>query len=352
MGGIAAILSVILVILDHYLANYDKCNIRINSDMDYTVEGGESLLSCLTSNKIFIPSACGGKATCGFCKVKILEGGGPVLPTEKPFLTRNELLDNVRLACQIKVKSDIQVIIPEEYLSIQEFEATVSEVYNLNHDTREIILKLEEPGEISFKPGQYIQFQIPDTSEYRAYSIASPPSRKGSVKLIVRLVLGGCCSTYIHKDLQVGDKVYFTGPYGDFYLREDSGRDIICIGGGCGMAPFLSIIQHLFEKGTNRNITYYYGARAKKDLYYMDELQRFAEEHPNFKLIIALSDPEKDDDWTGEVGFIHKVLDKYIENAYDTEAYLCGPPVMIDATIGVLISKGLSEDHIFFDKFQ
>ena len=351
MGGIATVLGIVLILLDRYLASYGECNIRINEDIDLAVTGGEFLLSYLVENKIFIPSACGGKATCGFCKVIVQEGGGPLMPTEIPFLTKSEVLNNIRLACQVKVKSDIRVIVPEEYLSVQEFKATVVEIHPLTYDTKEITLKLEEPEIISFKPGQYIQIQVPETSEYRAYSVASLPSWDNIIKLVVRLIPGGICSTYIHTSLQVGDTVSFTGPYGEFFLREDSDMDIVCVGGGCGMAPFMSIIRHLFETGTTRNVTYFFGVRTKRDLYYTKEFQRLAEEHNNFKFIVALSAPEKEDRWTGETGLIHQVLNKYIGDVKNIEAYICGTPDMIDATIITLKSRGMKEEHIFFDKF-
>jgi Na+-transporting NADH:ubiquinone oxidoreductase subunit F len=351
MGSIATILGIILVFLDHYLANYGECSIKVNEDINFTVIGGEPLSSYLIANRIFIPSACGGKATCGFCKVTVLEGGGPVLPTEKPFLTKREILSNIRLACQVKVKSDIRVIIAEEYLSVQEFKATVTEIRSLTYDTKEITLKLRDPGVISFRPGQYIQLRVPGTSEYRAYSIASPPSQNDVVRLVVRLIPGGLCSTYIHKSLRVGDIVCFTGPYGELVLQEDSMRDIVCVAGGCGMAPFVSIIRHLFETGAARNVVYFFGAQAKSDLYYTEEFQRLAEEHENFKFIVALSAPGRGSKWTGEMGLIHRVLDRYIDSGKNMEAYLCGPPAMIDAAVRVLASKGVRQEDIFVDKF-
>ncbi len=352
MFGIATILGILLVLADHFFSNYGRCKIIINNDMEFLVEGGNSLLASLFDNKIFIPSACGGKATCGFCKISVIEGGGEILPTERPFLTRADLSHNVRLACQIKVKSDISVIIPNEYLAINEFTAEVIGIVELNYDTKEITLKLKEPQTASFRPGQYIQFRVPDTAEYRAYSIASVPSQKDIVKLIVRLVPGGICSTYIHKSLNSGDEISFTGPFGEFYLQEESTNDIICIAGGCGMAPFRSIIYHLLEIGSSRNITFYFGAKAKKDLYYIEEFDKLSERYPNFRFIVALSEPKKEDQWTGEVGFIHQIVDKNIDNIQDKEAYLCGPPPMIDATINVLLSRGFRQENIYFDKFS
>ncbi len=349
MGGIATVLGMILVLLDHYLANYGECSIKINEDISLAVAGGQPLLSYLIDNTIFIPSACGGRGTCGFCKVLVEEGGGPVLPTEVPFLTKSEVLNNTRLACQIKVKSDVQVSVPEEYLSLEEFKAIIASIRPLTYDTKEIDLKLLEPGTISFKPGQYIQFRVPGTSEYRAYSIASPPSQADSIRLVVRLVPGGFCSTYMHRNLSVGDSVSFTGPYGELVLREDSDRDIICVAGGCGMAPFRSIILHLFETGTTRKIRYFFGVQTVNDLFYTEEFQRLAEEHDNFDFIVALSAPARKS-WQGETGFIHQVLERYIDSGEDVEAYLCGPTAMIDAAIAVLLSKGVRDENVLFDK--
>ncbi|MBD3183808.1 2Fe-2S iron-sulfur cluster binding domain-containing protein [Candidatus Poribacteria bacterium] len=352
MGGIAFLLAAILVILDRYLASYGDCDITINDSKTLTVTGGQSLLSYLMDNKIFIPSACGGRATCGFCKVNIPEGAGPLLPTESPFLTRSEVARNTRLACQVKVKSDLSVIIPEKYLSIQEFKTIVESIKDLNYDTKEIFLRLDEPEYISFMPGQYIQLKLPDSDEYRAYSIASPPDSNNFIELIVRLVPGGCCSGYIHRDLKTGHKVSFTGPYGELALRENSDKDIICVGGGCGMAPFRSIIRHLFDTGTKRDVKYFYGARSVRDLYFVDEFRKLEREKENFSFIIALSEPDKDSQWEGEIGFIHQILDKHLQDNNNAEAYLCGPPVMIDMTMQVLLSKGIAEEDIMFDKIQ
>lgn len=352
MFGIALILGIMLVLAEHYLVNYGDCKITINDDKTFTVKGGNSLLSYLFDNRIFIPSACGGKATCGFCKISVIEGGGQVLPTEIPFLTRSEISASVRLACQVKVKSDVRVLIHEKYFAISEFRSEVTDLKQLTHDTKEIALKLKEPQTASFKPGQYIQFQIPGTSEYRAYSIASVPAEKETIKLVVRLIPGGVCSTYIHRSLNKGDEVTFTGPFGEFFLKEDSPKDIVCVAGGCGMAPFRSIIFHLLENGSTRNISFYFGARSKRDLYYIEEYEELSRQYPNFRLFIALSEPGKEDNWTGEVGFIHQAVDKYVNYGNNVEAYLCGPPAMIDATIPVLKSKGIKAEDIFFDKFS
>lgn len=353
MGGIGFVLAMIIIVVSKYLAEYGVCKITINSSKTIEIVGGESLLSSLFTGKIFIPSACGGRGSCGYCKVRIPEGGGLVLPTEKPFLTSKEVGKNMRLACQVKVKNDLVVELPEEYLSIQEYKAEV--VYNkpLTYDIKEVKLKLLDPEVIKFQPGQYIQFHIPvdkDEFIYRAYSISSQPSTPGEVELIVRLVPGGIGSTYIHH-LEKGDNVTISGPYGEFTLQEHSEADVICIGGGAGMAPLKAIIYSLFEKKTKRNVYLYFGVRAKKDVFYVEELEKLKKDNSNFNYCFALSSPDENDKWEGETGFIHLVLEKHIEDASNMEAYLCGPPVMTDAAIKVLREKGINKSNIYYDKF-
>lgn len=353
MSSIAGVLGILLSVIDRYLATYGECRIAINNDEEQslTVQGGNSLLSYLFDHKIFIPSACGGRATCGLCKLKVLDGGGPLLPTETPFLSKQEIQDDVRLICQIKVKSDVSIYVPEELLAVQQFRTTVMDIKDLTDDTKQVRMKLEDPPAISFKPGQFIQFQIPGTSEFRAYSVASPPSQTDVVEIIVRLVPGGLCTTYIHTVLQVGEEISITGPYGEFFLREDSTTDIICVAGGSGVAPIKSILTHLFEKGTDRKVTYFFGARSGRDLYYYDECLKLAEAHPNFTYVPALSEPLPEDHWTGRTGFIHLSVDELVSKEANVEGYLCGPPPMIDAVIRVLKAKGVKEGDIHFDKF-
>lgn len=351
MASISASLATLLAFADKYIASYGECKILINKDKELIIEGGNTLLSYLVDSKIFIPSACGGRGTCGYCKLKVLEGGGPVLPTETPHLTRQDILHSVRIACQVKVKNDIELAIPEDLLAAQQFKTIIEKIDDLTHDTKRLVFRLLEPKEISFKPGQYVQFCISGTNEFRAYSIASQPSITDRVELMVRLIPGGLCSTYMHEALEEEDEAYLTGPYGEFFLREGSNKDIICVGGGCGMAPIKSIINHLLENGSERNITYFFGARQKRDLFYTDELRKFEKEHENFRFIPALSEPKPEDNWTGEVGFITQVMQKYLEYNKNREAYLCGPPPMIDAAIGVLASKGISINEIYYDKF-
>ncbi|MGR3311031.1 MAG: NADH:ubiquinone reductase (Na(+)-transporting) subunit F [Candidatus Brocadiales bacterium] len=351
MLAIAGTLGVILALVDYFLGTYGPCNITLNKDKVLDVIGGNTLLTYLVDNKIFIPSACGGKATCGFCKIKIYEGGGLVLPTEEPFLSKQEFKDSVRLSCQVKVKTDMDIFIPEDLLFAKEYTALVEEIEDLTHDIKRFKFKLTEPNTISFKPGQYVQFQIPKTSEFRAYSVGSWPSQTDFVELLVRLIPDGLCTTYMFKELKEGDEVTLTGPYGDFYLREDSKKEIICVAGGSGVAPVRSIVNHLFEKGTDRKVTYFFGARQKRDCYYMKEFQQIEKEHPNFKFVPALSMTTPEDNWTGETGFVHLSIPKHIKDFSNVEAYLCGPPPMIDAVIDLLTSKGAKESDIHFDKF-
>ena len=351
INAIILVMALILLIAERYLVTYGECAVIINGENTVKVQGGDNLLTYLNQNRIFIPSACGGKATCGFCKLKVLSGAGTILPTEEVYITKEERNEGIRLACQVKVKQNVEIFIPEYLLGAQEFESEVLEVDDQTHDIKSLSLRVLNSKTIDFKPGQYIQFKIPGTDEYRAYSVASSSSVKDKVELIIRLVPGGLCSTYVHKALERSDKVVFTGPFGDFYLREDSDRDIIAIGGGGGMAPIRSIIYHLAEKGMPRRFLYFFGARTKKDLFFTEELKRVEKKYPNFKYIPALSEPLRQDRWDGEVGLITQAAEKYIDPERDNEAYLCGPPPMIDAAVRVLTKKGVKPGHIYYDKF-
>lgn len=364
MGGIAGVLSLVLIFSERYIANYGECGININDDQEksFTVDGGGNLLFALAERKIFIPSACGGQGTCGYCKVQVLEGGGEVLPTEKPYLTRAEIRNNVRLSCQIKIRNDLRLHIPEELLAVQEFKTICSKIEDLTHDTKLLRFDLIEPNEVSFRPGQYFQIRVPDDylrtlsppifdPIFRAYSTAWMPKDNDFLEFIIRLVPGGICTTWVHFTLQEQQEVTITGPYGDFYLNEESQAPVLCVAGGSGVAPVRSILEHLFYHKTEREVWYFFGARAIKDLYYHEENIRRAKEHPNFHYVPALSAMDPGDEWDGETGFIHLVIDKMIEDPAGMEAYLCGPPVMIDAVIEVLSKKGMPEERIRFDKF-
>ncbi len=253
--SIFILLSAILLVAEKYLADYGDCVITINNGASVLEQkGGVSLLSALIDNKVFIPSACGGKGTCGFCKVGVVSGGGPILPTETGFMTRAEIKSGTRLACQVKVKEDISIEIPEALLSVKEYNATVASTISLTHDIKEVTFNLIEPVEIEQEPGQYIQIQAPgpDGPVFRAYSISSPAYEKNIAQVVVRLIPGGIASTYIH-GLEVGDNIMFTGPYGEFELSQDEETDIVCVGGGAGMAPITNIVHYIYL-GNNSSV--------------------------------------------------------------------------------------------------
>jgi len=348
--GILVFYAIILILVDEYIGNYGICKITLNNEKELNVDGGRTLLNSLIENKIFIPSACGGKGTCGYCKCKVTDGAGPILPTEVTVLTKQDIKAHKRLSCQIKVKGDLKVEIPADMLYAKEYKTTISKIEDLTYDIKLIEFKLPTNEFVDFKPGQYMQFKIPGTEEFRAYSIASTPKEKGIIQFMIRKVPEGLCSGYIHDSLEVGDKVILTGPYGDFFLQENSTKDVICVAGGVGVPPLRSIIQHLFDKGTNRQVYYFFGARSVKDLYYYDQPSELAKQYPNFKYIPALSEPGAEDNWTGETGFIHLAIDKVIQNN-NAEVYLCGPEPMINAATNVLKAKGIQDEDIYYDKF-
>jgi len=349
-------LAVIIMVAEFFLNNYGECEININNgDKVLKVAGGSSLLSTLSGQKIFIPSACGGKATCGMCKVQVLEGGGSVLPTEAPYLSPKELEQQYRLSCQVKIKTNIKILVPEELFSVREFQTTLTKLDQLTHDIKGLRLKLRDEDRIAFKAGQYVQFytkpygKVKETV-YRAYSIASPPSEDGYVDLIVRQVPDGICTTYVHTALKEGDEVKISGPYGEFYLRGDC-KELVMIAGGSGLAPIRSLILDILEKKLDLKMTFFFGAVTKRDLYNLEELGELAANHPNFRFVPALSKPTPEDNWTGEVGLITEVVDRFIPDGLDKEAYLCGSPGMINACLNVLSKKGIPENKIFYDKF-
>jgi len=357
--GVGTGLAILLIVAEALFANYGECEIDINSgEKKLTVQGGDTLLGSLFENKVFIPSACGGRATCGYCKVQVFSGGGPVLPMEVPFFTKKERRSQWRLACQVKVKENVTVGIPEEYLAIQEFEAEcIAEKY-VTHDMKEISFRLIEPARIRFRAGQYVQFKCPTPDGkdhvYRGYSLAigeGEESVSDQIDLIVRLVPDGIGSTYLH-NLKAGEPAILNGPYGEFELSEEPGKELIMIGGGCGMAPMRSLIYTMAKKYPDRKCTLYFGARAKRDIFYVEEFDDLKKTYPNFDYVYALSDPLPDDDWEGDVGFIHLFVDKYVDQGANAQAFLCGPPPMIEAAMEVLKAKGLIEDEdTFYDKF-
>jgi Na+-transporting NADH:ubiquinone oxidoreductase subunit F len=352
--GIFIALSIWLLISEKYLANYGTCELSINEGAAvFEQQGGSTLLSALYANKVFIPSACGGKGSCGYCKATVLNGGGPVLPTETPFLSRGELRSGVRLACQVKIKENIEIRLPEELLSVKEYRARVSLIRELTYDIKEVNFDLIEPEEIEQRPGQYIQIQAPSPEGpvFRAYSISSAVYEKNKVQLIVRLVPGGIASTYIHS-LKEGDEVLFTGPYGEFRLIEDEKIDVVCVGGGAGMAPIKNIIYSIYDRWPNRAVYLFFGCRSTRDIFYLDTYEELSKKYPNFKVVYALSDPlEEDEKWEGETGFIHLSVEKHLAPDTSRQAFMCGPPPMIEAATEILKEKKLKDENIFYDKF-
>jgi Na+-transporting NADH:ubiquinone oxidoreductase subunit F len=352
LGVMGGILSSVLLLAGRRLANYGPCSISINDDEPFVIEGGGKLLDALYDRSIFIPSACGGQGTCGYCKVDVLSGGGLLLPTEIPFLSPNELSRGTRLACQVKVKQDLSVRVKEEFLNIKEFRARVAAVMMQTHDTRELKLTLVEPGRIAFKPGQYVQVLIPSKGEriFRAYSVSSPPADDESIELLVRLIPGGLGSGYLHR-LKVGEELVFTGPYGEFELDEREEVELICVGGGCGMAPMRSLIRHITRRQPNRPCRLFFGAGTSDDVMYYKEFSALQETLPCFDMHYALSVPDASPEWSGERGYIHESVDRHVAEGAGKQAFLCGPPAMIEAVTRVLLAKGLTKDRIFYDEF-
>lgn len=353
---ISVFLALLMVIADATIGNYGVVTITVNDGLkELEVFGGQPLLKTLTQEGIFIPSACGGRGSCGLCKVRVLSGGGDYLPTELPFISDEERENQVRISCQIKVKTDLAIAIPEELFLVKEFRTTVQSIRDLTHDIKEVTLHLGDPNEITIKAGQYVQFVVPeygdlDESVYRAYSVASAPSQKGLVELEIRLVPNGICTTYVHEHLKEGDEVTINGPYGDFYLRE-SDRNVICIAGGSGMAPIKSILLDMAERGIDRKTSYFFGARTKRDLFLLDEMKELESQMKDFTFVPALSEPQPEDNWDGEVGLITDVVGRMVTDGPNSEAYLCGSPGMIDACIRVLHELGVSDENIYYDKF-
>ena len=353
---ICGVLAAALVLADRYVNNYGLCRIDINNGSEsLEVEGGDTLLGSLGAQKIFIPSACGGRGSCGLCKLKVSSGGGQVLPTEEPHLSKAEIADNIRLSCQLKVRNDMAIEIPEELFKIQEYLATVQSITDLTHDIKLIRIALREPAEISFTPGQYIQLECPPyklnpEAVYRAYSVASDPADSGYIDLIIRLVPDGICTTWVFEFMEERQQITLNGPYGDFYIREGE-SEMIFIAGGSGMAPFRSILAELERKGCQRPIRYFFGALTARDLFCVEEMKAYENRLHDFKFIPALSEPAPEDKWEGETGLITEVVGRYYQNCSDKQAYLCGSPGMIDACINVLKELDMGEDNIFYDKF-
>ena len=386
----------LLTFVESKIANKSDCRITINNEKDpLVVPGGGSLLKALSNHKIFLPSACGGGGTCALCKCRITEGGGDILPTEKGLVSRAEQKEHVRLACQVKIRRDMKILVPDEIFKIRKFECGVRSNHNVATFIKEQVLEMPPGQTLDFQPGGYIQIDIPayrldyrefdideeyradwdkyhlwdlkadnDEPIFRAYSMASYPAEKNIIKLNVRIATPppknmnlppGKASSYIFS-LKPGDKVTMSGPYGEFFIKETK-REMVYVGGGAGMAPMRSHLFHLFKtlKTRDRKISYWYGARSRREMFYDDEFKGIAKDFPNFSYNVALSEALPEDHWTGPKGFIHSVLyEQYLkdhEEPEEIEYYLCGPPLMIDAVQKMLDSLGVPPEMIAFDSF-
>jgi len=416
------LLVMILLYAQSKLVQSGDVRIIINGDEGNAIitAAGTSLLSTLSAQKLFLPSACGGGGTCAMCKCVIEEGGGEVLPTEVGHLSRSEQKGKVRLACQVKVKQDMSIRISDEIFGIKKWECEVVSNYNLSTFIKEFVVQLP-PGEtLDFKSGGYIQIDVPeiqvsfadmeikpkpelghpdevfksdwdnfnmwdlsmknDEQIFRAYSMANHPAEGDIIMLNIRIatppwdrnagkfmsVNPGICSSYVFSR-KLGDKVIISGPYGEFFINESTKREMIYIGGGAGMAPLRSHIFHLFHtEHTDRKVSFWYGGRSRKELFYTDHFRKIEDKFPNFSFNIALSEPLPDDNWVvnkslddkqgdGYLGFIHQALyDNYLgqhDEPEEVEYYLCGPPLMNAAVLKMLDDLGIPTENIRFDDF-
>jgi Na+-transporting NADH:ubiquinone oxidoreductase subunit F len=319
------------------------------------LETGRPLLYGLMSAGMYIPSACGGRGSCGQCRVRITDRVLPHGPAELPLVSEEDRRRGVHLSCQVTVADDLSIEIPARHLTARQYAAEVAGVRPLTGDITEIVLRLAGGSGFSFVPGQYIQVFIEGTENsleprYRAYSIASPLSSSGLLTLIVRRETGGTVSPYLCDRCRPGDTLAIRGPFGDFRLH-DSSREILFVAGGSGMAPIRSLLLSMAEQGTARRAVYYFSARSARDLFLVEEMRELERGLPDFRFVPALSNPAPGEPWDGEKGGITSVLDRRLGSLDRHEAYLCGSAGMIDASIRVLRKKGLPEDLIFFDKF-
>ncbi len=396
---VIALLVIMLLYARAKLTPQGEVTLTINEE-NIKVQPGSTLLTTLSNQSIFLPSACGGGGTCGMCKCQVMEGGGSILPTETGFFTRKEQQNYWRLGCQVKVRDDMVIKVPEEVMGIKKWECEVVSNHNVATFIKEFVVRLPEGEKMDFKSGGYIQIDVPkievdyakniyveeefrdewdkykmwdlkmkNTEEtFRAYSMANHPAEGNDIMLNVRIatppwdrakgqfmrVPPGICSSYIFSR-KPGDKVVISGPYGEFFIKEST-NEMLYIGGGAGMAPLRSHIFHLFHTlKTKRKVTYWYGARSKREIFYEEDFRSIEKKFPNFSFHIALSEPKEEDNWTGLTGFIHQVVyDEYlgkVEDPDDIEYYLCGPPMMNEAAQKMLFDLGVPEEMIDFDDF-
>ncbi len=392
--GVIVSLVILLSVISTRLSPGGEVIINVNDGKRVVVtEPGQSLLSALVGANVFVPSACGGAGTCGLCRCKVIKGGGDILATELGLIKKPERREGIRLACQVKVREDMDIEVPEEVFDVKKWECTVRSNDNVASFIKEFVVDLPLGENLDFQAGGYIQIDIPqyklgfnefsieeqyrgdwdhfkmfdlksenDEEYFRAYSMANHPAEGNCLMLNVRIetaprgmdVPPGIASSYIF-NLKQGDTVMISGPYGDFFMK-DTDREIVFVGGGAGMAPMRSHIFDLFHtKKTKRKVSFWYGARSKREIFYEEDFRAIEREFENFSFNIALSEPEPKDNWTGYVGFIHQVL---LDNALDRHAdpseieyYLCGPPMMLSAVNRMLYDLGVEEEMIAFDAF-
>ncbi len=393
------LLVAVLLYARKKLTPQGEVKLTINDEKEFTVSPGSTLLTTLSNQKIFLPSACGGGGTCAMCKCQVFEGGGSILPTEVGYFTRKEAQNNWRLGCQVKVKEDMKIGIPKEIFGIKKWECEVVSNHNVATFIKEFVVKLPEGETLDFRSGGYIQIDVPKCEvdyknieveeEYRedwdkfnmwnlkmknpepifrAYSMANHPAEGNIVMLNIRIatppwdraknqfmkVNPGICSSYIFSR-KPGDKVTVSGPYGEFFIKPTQ-REMMFIGGGAGMAPMRShIFDQFHTKKADRKATFWYGGRSLRELFYIDQFREIEKNFPNFKFHIGLSEPLPEDNWDGYTGFIHQIImDNYLKNhpePEEIEYYLCGPPMMNEAVFKMLDDYGVPPEMIAFDDF-
>lgn len=378
-----------------------KVKVDINKgEQVIETDPGATLLSTLGNEKILLPSACGGGGTCGMCRLQVDNGAGSILPTETGFFTRKEQADNWRLACQVKVKEDMEIRVPQEVMGVKKWECEVVSNDNVATYIKEFVVRLPEGETLNFQSGGYIQIDVPKcevdfndfdiADEYkpeweqhkmfdlkmvnpeptfRAYSMANHPAEGNIIMLNIRIatppfdrvnggfqkINPGICSSYIYS-LKPGDKITISGPYGEFFLRDDD-QERMFIGGGAGMAPMRSHLFHIFHtvKDTSRKVTFWYGARSSREVFYYEQFREIEKNFPNFEFHLALSDPQPEDNWEGPTGFIHNVIfENYLRNheaPEDITYYMCGPPIMNSSVENMLFDLGVEKENIHFDDF-
>jgi Na+-transporting NADH:ubiquinone oxidoreductase subunit F len=351
MNTFSLVVLFLILALKRFVAVSKDVDIVVNEQKRIATKTGLLLSKVLFENRIYVPSACGGKGTCGFCKVRITRGALEPLPVEEMILNYRDLQDGDRLSCQTKIRGELGIDVPEELLSIREYVGTVKDARSVTRDIRRISIGIEEPKEgIAFKSGQYVLIEV-GQAETRAYSIASSVDLKSEIQIEVKLIPNGLGSSYLHS-LAGGDRIKFFGPYGQFYLR-DTHHKVICVAGGVGLAPMKPIIDDVIHRFPNRDIELYYGSRSFDDLYDHELFVAWSTNFERFTYYPSLEsiDPAKAGAYPVEEGFVDKSIARLLEDGPESEAYLCGPPAMIEAVIRVLLAKGVPEIRILYDKF-